>query len=515
MRFLRQQAVGADRQPDSFRTPVQNHPRKVRRGRLSFNSYEFLLAFFPILLIGYYLLGRAKQQLLCNIWLLIGSVVFYLWFSVPMSLVLLLSMLVNYLLYRGILKQREANRRAAKGLCTLGVILNVLLLFVFKYAVTCALWFSALTHTAPVIQSIVVPVGISFFTFSQISLLVDTYRGEFGKCSALDYALYVLLFIKILSGPIVSAGALIPQFHDESRKKPDYARFSRGVYAFSIGLAKKVLLADFLDIITSACFGNVAACTGFEAAAAILAYSLQIYFDFSGYCDMAFGIGLMLNLDIPQNFNSPYQSTDIIDFWKRWHMTLTAFLTKYVYYPLGGNRKGKARQYLNILIVFLISGIWHGAGLTFIVWGLLHGVLNILTRVCKSFWEKAPRLLRVPVTFLSVTVGWVFFRAATLADAVRMLAKPFTAAFGSINADLVEAMRQPTLFSIACRVLPFKGAMALLFGVCLFIVFFAKNTHEQTKAFRPTLVRAIISAALIAVSTLSLTNFASFIYGGF
>ena len=480
-----------------------------------FNSYGFLLAFFPILLIGYYLLGKANNKLLCNVWLLIGSVVFYLWFSVPMSLVLLFSMLINFILYQRIVNQREVSKKNAKVFCTIGVVFNVLLLFVFKYAVTFAFWFSAITNTSPVFRNIVVPVGISFFTFSQISLLVDTYRGEFGTCSILDYALYVLLFIKILSGPIVSAGELIPQFHDDDRKKLDFTRFSRGVYAFSIGLAKKVLLADFLDIITSACFGNVAACSGFEASAAILAYALQLYFDFSGYCDMALGIGLMLNLDIPQNFNSPYKSTDIIDFWKRWHMTLTAFLTKYVYYPLGGNRKGKARQYLNILIVFLISGIWHGAGMTFIVWGLIHGVLNNLTRVCKSFWEKVPQVFRVLVTFLSVTVSWVFFRAENISDAIQMLAKPFTTAFGQFNNDLIEAMRQPAIFSIACRVLPFRAALALLFGFCLFVVFFMKNTCEKTKTFRPTLGRAAISAALIAISILSLTNFASFIYGGF
>lgn len=482
---------------------------------MNFNSYEFLLAFFPILLIGYYLFCKAKNKNLSNIWLLIGSTVFYLWFSVPMSLVLIGSMAVNYLLYRLILMYRDNGHKKAKTLCIIGIVLNILLLFVFKYAVTCSYWISTVTNTSQIIQNIVVPIGISFFTFSQISLLVDTLRGEFDRCCALDYALYILLFVKILSGPIVSAKELVPQFHDSSRKKLDFDRFSKGIYAFALGLAKKVLIADFLDIITSACYGNVAACSGYEAIAAILAYALQLYFDFSGYCDMATGIGLMLNLDIPQNFNSPYKATDIISFWKRWHMTLTAFLTKYVYYPLGGNRKGKCRQYLNILLVFIISGIWHGAGLTFIVWGLIHGILNILTRVCKPVTERTPRIIRVVITFLLVVVSWVFFRANSLHDAVQMLAKPFTVAFGSFNLDLIEAMSQPMLFSVANRVLTFNGAMLLLFGFCLFAVFFMKNTNERIEKFKPTFGRSLISIALIVMSVLSLTNFASFIYGGF
>lgn len=481
-----------------------------------FNSYIFLLIFFPITVIGYFLLNKLKNRLFGNLWLLAVSVVFYLCYSVKMSWVLAFSVAFNYgfsLLIRK--SNTDKKQKAAKTFRIIGVIVNILLLFVFKYATTCAGLIARATNSSPIFDNIVVPIGISFFTFSQIHFLIDTYREEFPACSFLDYALYILLFIKILSGPIVTAEKLIPQFHDETRKKLNTDNFAKGIFAFSFGLAKKVLLADFLDIITSACFGNVFACSGYEALAAMVAYTLQLYFDFSGYCDMATGIGLILNLDMPINFNSPYKAADIADFWKRWHITLTAFLTKYIYFPLGGNRKGKARQYLNILIVFLISGIWHGAGFTFIVWGLLHGVLSILTRISKPLTDKVPKFIRVFFTFLLVTVSWVFFRAESISDALAMLARPFSVPFGRFNNDLIEAMLQPTFFSIANRLFTFNGAMALLFGFCLFAVFFMKNTNERIENFRPTFGRAIVSVLLLVISTLSITGFASFIYGGF
>lgn len=481
-----------------------------------FNSYTFILAFLPVTVIGYFLLNKLKNRIFGKLWLLAASVFFYLCYSVPMSLVLLGSLAVNYLLFRLIRKNRSAGAdKAAKTCCAIGVVFNVLLLFVFKYAVTCAGLIATVLHTDPIISSIVVPVGISFFTFSQISFLIDTCRGEAPDCSALDYALYVLLFIKILSGPIVSADKLIPQYHDESRKHFQSDNFAKGIYAFTFGLAKKVLIADFLDIITSACFGSIATCSGIEAVAAILGYSLQIYFDFSGYCDMAAGVGMMLNIDLPFNFDSPYKATSIVDFWKRWHITLTAFLTKYIYYPLGGNRKGKARQYLNILIVFLVSGIWHGAGFTFIIWGLMHGILSILTRVAKPVIEKIPKFISTFVTFLLVTVSWVFFRATTVSSALKLLAKPFTVPFGSFNEDLAEAMRQPMWFSIANKVLPINIALAAFLLFCLFAVFFMKNTRERVERFRPTVARSLITVVLLTASMLLMTGFASFIYGGF
>ncbi|MDR0889949.1 MAG: MBOAT family protein, partial [Oscillospiraceae bacterium] len=413
-----------------------------------FNSYIFILAFFPLLFIGYFSLCKLKAARWGILWLLLGSVVFYLAYSIPLGMVLFCSVAFNYLLYRGMLAARKTGNADSllRIIRIVGVVANVALLFVFKYAAPFAGLLSSVFSTSFTVR-ILVPVGISFFTFSQISFVIDNTGEETASYSFADYCLFVLFFPKILSGPIVTAKQLIPQFHDPARKAVNFDNLSKGLFAFALGLAKKVLLADYFAIISDACFGSVAVLSGFEAVAAIFAYSLQLYFDFSGYCDMASGVSLMLNIDLPQNFNSPYQAVDITDFWKRWHITLTSFLTRYIYYPLGGNRKGKKRQYLNILIVFLVSGLWHGAGLTFIVWGLLHGLTSVLTRILKPR-IKLPKLLSQLTTFLLVTIFWVFFRSNTLTQAFQMLAAPFTRAWGSINSSLSEALLQPTLYNI-------------------------------------------------------------------
>ena len=229
---------------------------------------------------------------------------------------------------------------------------------------------------------------------------------------------------------------------------------------------------------------------------------------------MAIGIAQMLNIDLPQNFNSPYKAEDIVDFWKRWHITLTAFLTQYIYYPLGGNRKGKLRQYINIIIVFTISGIWHGAGLTFLVWGLIHGVLSVLTRIIKPRLKWNFKPVSVIITFILTTIAWVFFRANTITDALTMLGKPFTG-FGIIREDISEALLQPTLFNILSHIATPTLTLCAVLIALLFTVVFAKNSTERVDRFKASAWTATKTAVMLAVSAISFTTMTSFIYGGF
>ena len=475
-----------------------------------FHSHAFILLFLPLSVIAYFL--AAKRSARAGILVLLAaSVLFYALYSPAGAALMCADLAIHYGLYRWM---RSRSAEARRPIRTLSIVLSIAFLFVFKYASYTVTFFSGLVSSSFVLRSILVPAGVSFITFSKISFMIDESSADAPLRSADEYFLYMLYFPKVLSGPIVGPDELLDQFRQPERRRVDWQHICEGMYGFSLGLAKKVLIADFLGILVDACYANPAVCSGIEALAAIFGFSLQLYFDFSGYSDMAVGVARMMNIDLPQNFNSPYKALDITDFWRRWHITLTGFLTRYLYYPLGGNRKGKARQYLNILIVFAVSGLWHGVGLTFLVWGLLHGVMSILTRMIRPRMKCRPRASSVIITFLLVTLTWVFFRAQSLPDAFTMLSRPFTR-LGRFNDDLVESLLQPTLFNILNRVLPFKAALALVFAALGAVVFNTKNTAERTAAFRPTLRTALVSFVLLVVSMLSFTAMTSFIYGGF
>ena len=475
-----------------------------------FHSHAFILLFLPLSVIAYFLAAKrsARAGILT---LLAASVLFYALYSPAGAALVCADLAVHYGLYRW-MRSRPADAR--RPVRTLSIVLSIVFLFVFKYASSAVAFFSGLAGSGFVLRSILVPAGISFLTFSKISFMIDESSDDAPLRSADEFFLYMLYFPKVLSGPIVRPEELLAQFRQPERASVNWAHICEGLYSFSIGLAKKVLIADFLGILVDACYAKPAACSGVEALAAIFGFSLQLYFDFSGYSDMAVGVARMMNIDLPQNFNSPYKALDITDFWRRWHITLTGFLTRYLYYPLGGNRKGKARQYLNILIVFAVSGIWHGVGLTFLVWGLLHGLMSVLTRMIRPRLKRQLRVPSVAVTFLLVTFAWVFFRAQSLPDAVTMLLRPFSG-LGNFNDDLVESLLQPTLFNVLTQALPFKAALALVFAALGAVVFFTKNTAERTAAFRPTFRTALVTFLLLVVSLLSFTAVTSFIYGGF
>ena len=321
----------------------------------------------------------------------------------------------------------------------IGIVLNLGVLFYFKYYNFFVSAINDAFNTSILIKKILLPLGISFFTFQQIGFLVDTYRGEVKEVSFVDYALFVSFFPQLIAGPIVSQSEMIPQFRDLKKHSWDGEGFYRGLTLFVFGLAKKVLVADTLGSAVDIGYSSLPVMGGLDSFLIMIWYSLQLYFDFSGYCDMARGLARMLGFNIPVNFDSPYKSDNIIEFWKHWHITLTRFFTKYVYIPLGGNRKGNVRMLINILIIYFLSGLWHGAGYNFILWGMLHGILYVITRAIglygndKCIINKIPRVIKRLFTFIYVSFAWVYFRAESISQGNELIRNILTGNWRNVN----------------------------------------------------------------------------------
>lgn len=387
-----------------------------------FNSIEFIFCFLPIVALGYFALGKRSPDA-AIIWLASASLAFYGWWD-PRYLALLLgSISFNYLVGRRI----GASLHAPYWLA-LGVTTNLGLLGYYKYANFFVENLTTLTGIEFALQSVILPLGISFFTFTQIAYLVDVGRRIAQEYSFPKYLLFATFFPHLIAGPILHHKEIMPQFDNVRIFNPSAQHISEGLAFFALGLVKKILLADSIapyasDVFEAARTGGV---SFFEAWQGALSYTLQLYFDFSGYCDTAIGAALILGIRIPVNFNSPYRAYSIIDFWRRWHMTLSRFLRDYLYIPLGGNRSGSVRRYLNLLIVMVLGGFWHGAGWTFVTWGALHGSYLLINHAWRSTMgpaapNPATRVAYWTVTFLCVVFAWVFFRAENMASAMSMI----------------------------------------------------------------------------------------------
>ncbi len=509
---------------------------------MQFNSYIFILLFLPLTLIGYYLLNNLGKDKVAKAYLLVMSLWFYGYFNTSYLLIICSSIVVNFFLSRQMVKAGEKSGSRGKALLITGIIFNVALIFYFKYFDFFLYNMNVAFGTDFVLRNIVLPLGISFFTFQQISFIVDSYRGETKDYSFLEYALFVSFFPQLVAGPIVLHSELIGQFRDRAKWKVDYDNLSRGIMLFTLGLAKKVLIADTFGKAVDWGFGKAAIATSGQEALAyyeiiivMLSYTFQIYFDFSGYSDMATGLGAMFNFVIPMNFNSPYKALSVADFWKRWHMTLTRFLTKYVYIPLGGNRKGAVRTYINIMIVFLISGIWHGANWTFILWGVIHGLGQCFNRLFSGVFKKFTdaieglgigKVLILPVravqwivTFAFVNVAWLLFRADSVNQWLQIL-KRLTVPYYFIRTELLDFFRIPKiryLFEVmhihisehAELMIGVYAFMALALILCLC---FENNYKRETKRNVGSLV---LSAGLLFICIISLSTVSTFLYFNF
>ena len=385
---------------------------------MQFNSYVFIFLFLPVFVLVYYLFCKVSTELGKAV-IISASILFYSWGRWNMLLYLAASIVFNYALAFLIYKMNSQSRT----LLAFAAAVNILFLLFFKYLNFSIENLDLLLGTHIGVKDIILPLGISFYTFQQIAYIVSVSKGMIEKPCLLDYLAYILYFPKLVMGPLAEPADLIAQFNDDSRKRANAAGLACGIKLFSLGLIKKVLFADTFSKAVSWIWGHPETATSADCLLLILFYTFEIYFDFSGYSDMAIGVSMMINIDLPMNFDSPYKALSIRDFWKRWHISLTKFLTKYIYIPLGGSRKGAARTYINTIAVFLISGLWHGANWTFVLWGLLHGALSCMDRALDSFEKKVPRPVRWLLTFAAVNVLWLLFSAPSISQWGGMLCK--------------------------------------------------------------------------------------------
>jgi alginate O-acetyltransferase complex protein AlgI len=473
-----------------------------------FNSYPFIFLFLPIALIGYFALGRLGH-LAPVIWLALASLAFYAVSNWQFVALLLASIAFNYAI-GWLLIARRLSGHLRLIVLTAGVSGDLVVLGYFKYAGFLATNLNALFSTGFSVN-VLLPVGISFYTFTQIAFLVDAYRGKVARYALPHYALFVTYFPHLIAGPILHHKDMIPQFEAAESKSPNPHRILCGLMIFAIGLFKKTGLADGIQPLVTLAFGPVT--PSFDQAwIGALAYTFQLYFDFSGYSDMAIGISLMFGIFLPLNFNSPYKATSIIDFWRRWHMTLSQFLRDYLYIPLGGNRHGRFLRYVNLMITMVLGGLWHGAAWTFVMWGALHGVYLCINHAWNHFGPNvAPRFARASdiaaliVTFVAVVIAWVFFRANDMTSALSILSR----------------MADPTQIVLS------RGEMADAVFVMIYaaIAWFAPNTQaimgydhanrtvgETLGAWsrRPAFLYA--SAAVLAFGILGIQQHSEFIY---
>lgn len=515
-----------------------------------FNSYAFVFAFLPLFVAGFYtVLKLTHEKPACardavELYCVILSFIFFAFFGVKVFGVLVISLLWNYIFLRmlrsghpdteNMTGDKHKSAPGSKKVLIVGITGNIALLLVFKYA---GFFADIINFFGPgtLTVTVLLPVAISFYTFSQISLLVDACRGEAKDISLTDYLSYITFFPKILQGPIVRYNDMKDSFQKGAEHRWDTEDFIKALMLFVLGLSKKVIIADTLGIAVDYGYNNLHTLTPMDAILTAVCYSFQIYFDFSGYCDMGRGICQMVGMDLPINFESPYKARNIDDFWKRWHMSLTAFFTRYVYIPLGGNRKGKVRTYINFMIVFILSGFWHGAGLTFIVWGAMHGLLYVITRALlgKSTNNKntstkklVPYPIALALTFIFVSLAWVFFRAGTIQDAVTIISamtrfKDYGAAVLMISKDFIKCFQIDELWYIF-KITPIAhmtwGPSVCMWFIILisgFFAFVSKNAAELTAKHKVNIPGAIVLAVLLVWSVIKFANVSTYIYLGF
>lgn len=480
-----------------------------------FNSYEFIFLFLPITLIIYFTLNRYGKNNVAKGWLVIASLYFYSYFHLSYLYLILTSIIINYFIGNK-LNHKSLTGKERKIWMIIGVIFNLGLLGYFKYYDFFVENINIIFRTNFTLLHILLPLGISFFTFQQLSFIIDSYNEKSMKYDFLSYCLFVTFFPQLIAGPIVLPNEMLPQFEDKRNKLINYENMNRGLYMFSIGLAKKVIIADTIANFANAGFDKIETLNIIEAWMTSISYTLQLYFDFSGYCDMAMGIALMFNIVLPLNFNSPYKSTNIQEFWKRWHMTLGRFMTNYLYIPLGGNRLGERKTLRNLFIVFMASGIWHGAGWNFVIWGVLHGICILIHRVWKNSERKMNKLLGWFITINLVNIFWVFFRAETLNTALKVLKEMFS--YKSLITIVLEIEQKNNLMGMYQEIkdrftVNEIDITSLLFAVI--ITFLLNNTFNIVNSLKINIKNCFVVAFLFSISICYFNGISNFLYFNF
>lgn len=485
-----------------------------------FNSYIFILLFLPITLIGYFSINYLGKYQLSLLFLSGMSLWFYAYFNPKYIIIIGTSIILNYCISRMLMQQKKATLK--KWLLILGITGNLAGIFYFKYFDFFISNINAIFKTDYALRNILLPLGISFFTFQQISYLVDSFRGETENYTFVEYVTFVTFFPQLVAGPIVTHDEMLPQFRNVSIKRVNYESLSIGLYSFTMGLGKKVLLADSFSTVATAGYNNINALDSTNAIIVMLAYSLQLYFDFSGYSDMAVGLGKMFNIDIIVNFNSPFKAKNVAELWNRWHISLNRFLIKYVYIPLGGSRGSRLKTYNNTLIVFFLSGLWHGANWTFILWGVLNGVAVIIYRTARKYFDKLPGMVNTFIMFLIFNLTFVFFRAESVREGSIFLKKIFSCNFGSISTELTNAMESLLEIKILSRIVP-QGIITYIPGIFVFgiviigliAVFTMKNTQEKVDEGVLSMKRLFSTGIILVWCILSFSGVSEFLYFNF
>ncbi len=452
------------------------------------------------MLIGYFWLLHKRLVLGSKVWLVGGSLFFYGFWNIIYIPLLLASIFINFFVGSAMADAPQTDERAkllktfsSKKLLLFGIFFNIALLAYFKYTDFFLTNFNGIFGTNVPLTHIILPLGISFFTFTQIAFLVDAYKNEVKEVDLLRYMLFVTYFPHLLAGPILHHKEMMPQFASRWNFVLRWKNITSGLFLFSLGLFKKVIIADFFADYANYFYADTSALDMLQAWATSLSYTLQLYFDFSGYTDMAIGVSLLFNIRLPINFNSPYKATSIQDFWRRWHMTLSRFLRDYIYIPLGGSRKGSIRTSINLMATFIIGGIWHGAGWTYVFWGFLHGMALVINHIWKSLGLKLPTVVAWFLTFNFVNLAWVFFRAPTWEDATTVVNMMF--AWSEFNLDDIYES------SVYWQV---------IIGILLTLLL--KNSNQWAKMQKPKLNYDLLTALLLIIGILSLSKVSEFIY---
>lgn len=484
-----------------------------------FNSHAFIFLFLPITFFIYFYLNHKRLTEAGKAFLVFSSLFFYSWWDLAYLPLILSSMLFNYVIGSSLTKSDFKNSFSKKSILTVGIISNLVLLAYFKYA---DFFIENVNYSLDLnidLINLALPLAISFFTFQQIAYLVDSYRRETSEYDLLNYAVFVTFFPQLIAGPIVHHKEIMPQFASARNKLANYRNIALGLYIFSIGLFKKIVIADTFSVWATAGFDTSITLNLFAAWATSLSYTFQLYFDFSGYADMAIGLALLFNIRLPVNFNSPYKAVNIQDFWRRWHITLSRFLKDYVYIPLGGNRVSSFRTYNNLMVTFILGGIWHGAGWTFVFWGFLHGFALVVHRLWSALGFGLRTWVSWFITFNFINISWVFFRAKDWGDAAKVLSGMLGLNGVMLPEKYVEKLAYISQYGVefgsVFEQIAGKNKTLTYLIVAFILVFAFKNSIEKIGDFRLGYKSSAFSGVVFVLAVLSLNKISEFLYFNF
>ena len=470
-----------------------------------FSTYRFIFLFLPVTFFGYFILNRFRYYSVAKIWLIIASLYFYGQGSPAFFPFFLASITGNYIIGTAMTRMEGSQTIQRKILLCIGLAGNIGLLGYYKYTDFFIENYNLLTGSDYALKHIVLPIGISFFTFQLIAFLVDSYRGETKQYDIINYLLFITFFPQLIVGPIIHHGEIVPQFEDERNLKLNYDNLAKGLFLFSIGCAKKILLADPMTTNAQSFFNSVPSnpdllLTWFSS----IEYTISYYFDLSGYADMAIGLGLMFNIHIPQNFDSPYKARNFQDYWRRWHITLSRFLSTYIFRSVYKKDCKWRNYYIATMVTFLVSGFWHGAGWTFVVWGLVNGFF-----VCVASWMKRkgwslPAWLAYPLTAVGVILARVLFVSSSFTDAWNVYKGMLN--FASLGTGLSAVL------SSVWNFVKWHKSSGLILVIGIIICWFLPNSKKMTEKFRPSLWTALYAGGLMLICVMQMNKVVQFLY---